>query len=167
MNQILLLSTENSTSIKNIWVARMRTPGESPAWIRSLWMKGGDPLSSYSIRGASEGSFWSRSPRKLPTVDGPALRSGVFLWTLSRQNRMGFVKTQPPAEHYFLPSRQSSMKSTTIIKPLNIPSVANTPSNNCNKGGRVPTKSIKVCTILHLKESNEKNGALPRFKIGL
>jgi hypothetical protein len=31
----------------------------------------------------------------------------------------------------------------------------------------VPTKSIKVCTILHLKESNEKNGALPRFKIGL
>ena len=80
---------------------------------------------------------------------------------------MGFVKTQLPAEHYFLPSRRSSMKSTTIIKPLNIPSVANTPSNNCNKGGRVPTKSIKVCTILHLKESNEKNGALPRFKIGL
>jgi hypothetical protein len=59
------------------------------------------------------------------------------------------------------------MKSTTIIKPLNIPSVANTPSNNCNKGGRVPMKSIKVCTILHLKELTDKNRALPRFKIGL
>jgi len=167
MNQILLLSTENSTSIKNIWVARMRTPGESPAWIRSLWMKGGDPLSSYSIRGASEGSFWSRSPRKLPTIDNPALRSGVFLWALSRQNRIGFVKTRLPAGHYFFPSRRSSMKSTTIIKPFKIPSVANAPSNSCNKGGRVPMKSIKVCTILHLKELTDKEGTPPKFKIGL
>ena len=65
---------------------------------------------------------------------------------------MGFIKTRPPVGCYFFPSRRSSMKSTTIIKPLNIPSVANTPSNNCNKGGRVPIKSIKVCTVLRLKE---------------
>ena len=35
---------------------RMQTPGESQAWIRSPWMKGGDPLSSNLIKGASEGS---------------------------------------------------------------------------------------------------------------
>ena len=38
------------------YLARMQTPGESQAWIRFPWMKGGDPLSSNLIKGASEGS---------------------------------------------------------------------------------------------------------------
>jgi hypothetical protein len=35
----------------------MWTPGESQAWIWFPWMKGGDPLSSNLIKGASENSY--------------------------------------------------------------------------------------------------------------
>ena len=45
-----------SFSTAKYLVARVQTPGESQAWIRFPWMKGGDPLSSNLIKGASKGS---------------------------------------------------------------------------------------------------------------
>ena len=53
---VAFYSESESFSTAKYLATRMQTPGESQAWIRFPWMKGGDPLSSNLIKGASEGS---------------------------------------------------------------------------------------------------------------